>query len=139
MSNWGFVRNLLLLAVLSVFFVGCSAASHKAAVQDTTSDKLTVGKVQREIKKGMSSADVAQVLGSPNIVSTDSEGREVWIYDKVSTENVYSESSVGASILILGGSGASGASSKTQRTLTIIIKYGKDHLVREFAYNQSSF
>jgi hypothetical protein len=47
---------------------------------------MTVGKVQKEIRVEMSSADVAQALGSPNIVSTDEERREVWIYDKIATD-----------------------------------------------------
>ena len=66
---------------------GCqSVTSHRADVQDNSIDRMTVGKVQREIRVGMSSADVAQILGSPNIVSTDEERREVWIYDKIATD-----------------------------------------------------
>jgi len=35
---------------------------------------------------------VATVLGSPNIVTTDTERRETWVYDKISSEVAYSES-----------------------------------------------
>ena len=57
---------------------GCMTASqHKQAVQDDSADKLTVGIVQKEVKVGMSGADIVGVLGSPNIVSTDAERREV--------------------------------------------------------------
>jgi outer membrane protein assembly factor BamE (lipoprotein component of BamABCDE complex) len=143
---------------LSAFFLGgcVSAQKHSSDVQSgLQGDRLTVGTVQREIKQGMSGADVAQALGSPNIVSTDELGREVWIYDKISTDTVYSNSNGGISSLILGGgpvgSGAlgggvgasssynSGAASKSQRTLTIIVKFGKDRLVRDFAYHSSRF
>jgi len=55
--------------------------------------ELTVGKVQGEIKVGMDAASVAQILGSPNIVSTDEQRREVWIYDEVSTDRVDQEHS----------------------------------------------
>ena len=65
---------------------------------------MTVGVVQKEIRKGMSAADVAEVLGSPNIVTTDSEGREVWIYDKISTDVSYSQDSGGGGIAGAGGS-----------------------------------
>jgi outer membrane protein assembly factor BamE (lipoprotein component of BamABCDE complex) len=111
--------------------------------------------VQREIREGMSSAEVVQVLGAPNMVTTDEKRREVWVYDRISTEHVYSTSSGGISALILGGaaggSGAggggvgfggsrgSGAASTSQRTLTIIIKFDEESKVRDFAYRQSSF
>lgn len=99
----------------------------------------------------MSGAEVAQVLGSPNIVTTDEKRREAWIYDKVATETAYSTSSGGVAALILGfGSGAAGAAvpsvsqsagatSTTQRTLTIIIKFDEGGLVRDFAYHTSQF
>jgi len=102
-------------------------------------DNLTVGKVQGEIKVGMSAASVAQILGSPNIVTTDEKRREVWIYDKVSSESVDTKNSFGGSIIILGGSTSQRQRSKTQRTLTIIIKYDEDKMVRDFAYNYSQF
>ncbi len=99
----------------------------------------------------MSGAEVAQVLGSPNIVSTDEERREVWIYDKISTEEAYSTSQGGVASLILVGltdvllggsgglSGSSGASSTSQRTLTVIIKFDENKQVRDFAYHTSRF
>lgn len=136
---------------------GCvSAPKHAANVQQgLDGDRLTVGTVQREIRHGMSGAEVAGVLGSPNIVSTDEKGREVWIYDRIATDRVYSTSSGGISALILaggvagttslGGGGAAGyssgagASSTSQRTLTIIIKYDEQGKVRDFAYHSSRF
>lgn len=131
-------RMLGVLAVLSL--AACATAGqHKAAVADESGDRLTVGKVQREIHNGMSGAEVAQVLGSPNIVTTDEKGREVWVYDKVSTEVSYSNSQSYGTILILGGSQSAGASSRTQKTLTIVIKFTEDKKVREFSYHSSSF
>ena len=44
-------------------------------------DKLTLGKVQSQIKKGMSQAEVLEVLGSPNIVTKNSSGNEGWPYE----------------------------------------------------------
>ncbi|NDV20991.1 hypothetical protein GO013_16390 [Pseudodesulfovibrio sp. JC047] len=140
------------LSLLVLVGSGCMGAGHhREAVRDDTGDKLTVGAVQKEIKVGMSGSDVISVLGSPNMVTTDSKRREVWVYDKVSTERVYSTSSGGVGVLglVFGGIGGaagggsynagSGASSSTQRTLTIVIKYDEKGLVRDFAYRQSSF
>ena len=155
------MKNLLKLFLYSItvstLFSGCiSAQQHASDVQSgLQGDQLTVGTVQKEIRQGMSGAEVAQVLGSPNIVSTDEQGREVWIYDKIATDKVYSNSSGGIWSLILGGwpagSGAlgggvggssnysSGAGSTSQRTLTVIIKYDENNMVRDFAYHTSRF
>ena len=131
-------KNSLFLQLLTVFLLaGCASASYQRKdVQDDSGDKVTVGTVQKEIKKGMSGAEVAIALGSPNIVSTDEQGREVWIYDKIATDRVYSKSDAGIGFLT---SGSSGASSTSQRTLTVIIKYDQDKRVREFAYHQTKF
>lgn len=144
-------KYLLILILAGVFFSCQNAGTHKAVVQDDSEDRLSVGVVQKEIRVGMSGAEVASVLGSPNIVSTDEERREVWIYDKIATDRVYSTSSGGISALILGWgsdaagglgagmSGSSGAASTSQRTLTVIIKYDHDGKVRDFSYHSSRF
>ena len=138
----------LFLALSALLFAGCmTAPEHRAAVEGEGKDRLTVGKVQREIRMGMSGAEVASVLGTPNIVSTDEERREVWVYDRVSTTTVYSESRAGVLALIFGGDGgalggvggSAGARSTTQRTLTVIVKFDKDARVRDFAYHSSQF
>ena len=144
-------KAFLALGLSATLFCGCSAGMHKDAVRDDTKDRISVANVQREIKVGMSGADVVAVLGSPNMVTTDSERREIWVYDKVATERVYSTSEGGLGLLLGGvgsamlgaGSGSahqsSGASSTAQRTLTIIIKFNSDNTVRDYSYRQSSF
>ncbi len=139
-----------------LFLSGClSAQEHQAAVSNADKNKLTVGTVQREIRVGMSGEEVISALGSPNIVTTDDRRQESWVYDRFSTDSVYSTSSGGVSALILGGgligaavlggggsaavSQSAGARSTTQRNLTVIIKFDGAHRVRDFSYRQSSF
>lgn len=139
--------SLLAFSMLS----GCmTAARHQQSLGSAQERKMTVGTVQKEIRKGMSQADVAAALGSPNIVTKDKEGVETWIYDKIATEVSYSRSSVGGGVggLLIGGAGAmgggisasqaAGASAQTQRTLTVIIKF-KEGLVHDFTYHTSRF
>ncbi len=128
------ITNLIILCVLalgSLTFSGCSASHHAAETQKgLQGDRVTVGVVQKEIKKGMSSAEVVEELGSPNVVSTDEQGREVWVYDKVATDKVYSKGGLFIS---------TGAVSTSQRTLTIVIKFDRDNNVRDYAYHSSRF
>lgn len=149
-------NKALITTFALILAAGCSGAQyHRDAVRNDEHDRLTVGKVQREIRVGMSGGEVITVLGSPNIVSTDEQRREMWVYDKIATDRVYSSEAGGISSLILGGGpvgagllgGAgggsynsdSGASSTSQRTLTVVVKFDDQKRVRDFAYHSSSF
>ena len=136
---------LRLLSITALLVLaGCSGAQHYNPQAD---EQLTVGKVQAEIRIGMSGGEVAEVLGSPNIVSTDENRNEVWIYDKISTQYVRADAQAG--ILAIGGgsdglvgvgaSGSQGSGASSQRTLTIVIKFDEGKRVRDFAYHTSRF
>lgn len=119
---------------------GCmTAGQHRDALRDDSGDRLTAGTVQREIRVGMSSAEVVEVLGAPNMVTTDEQRREVWVWDKISTDRAYSRSTGYGTMLIIGGASKAGADTTSQRTLTVIVKFDEDNKVRDFAYRQSSF
>lgn len=131
---------ITVIAVLSA----CTGAEHYNPQAD---EQLTVGTVQKEIRIGMSGAEVAEVLGSPNIVSTDEDRNEVWMYDKISTQYVRADANAG--ILAIGGgsdvgavggvSGSQSSGATSQRTLTVIIKFDANGAVRDFAYHTSRF
>ncbi len=134
------MRKICSLFLIVLFLSGCStASSHRKEVQSDAGDRVTVGKVQREIRIGMPSSQVIEVLGSPNIVSTDENRLEVWVYDKIATDVSYSSSNGGVWLIFAGAGGTSGAASTSQRTLTIVIKFDADKKVRDFAYHSSSF
>ena len=131
-------RKLLwVVLVCSIVLSGCY--SHPKKGQNGNATNLTVGKVQGEIKEGMPASDVAIILGSPNIVTTDEKRREVWIYDKVSSNRLDTQNSFAGGLIILGGGSSQAESSTTQKTLTIIIKFDEMKKVRDFAYNYSQF
>lgn len=134
------MRTICCLFLSFLFLSGCStASSHMKSVKSDVADRITVGKVQREIRIGMPSSQVIEALGSPNIVSTDENRLEVWVYDKMATDVSYSNNDGGVWLILGTVGGSSGAASKTQRTLTIVIKFGEDKKVRDFAYHSSSF
>ena len=129
-------KFVLLLVLFNFVFIGCSADYHAEKAQaGLQGQRVTVGTVQKDIKIGMDSSSVIASLGSPNIVTTDEKRREVWVYDKIATDVTASGGSW--TILLMGQS--AGAASKSQRTLTIIIKFDEDKLVRDFAYHTSRF
>ena len=132
------MRTVFFFLTLSVTLALCSCASNNKNVKDDT-ENLTLGKVQREIKIGMTSAEVVEALGSPNLVSTDEERREVWVYDKISSSVTSTHNDSGAVLIFFGSVSSSSTKTTSQKTLTVIIKYDKDGKVRDFAYHTSNF
>jgi outer membrane protein assembly factor BamE (lipoprotein component of BamABCDE complex) len=130
--------SALLFAVL---LAGCAAAP-----ADHGDRNLTVGTVQKEVRVGMSGAEVAAVLGSPNIVSTDENRNEVWIYDRISSQTVQTDVRGAVAVLRflsdigpIAASGRTQTESTSQQTLTVIIKFDENDRVRDFAYHTSRF
>jgi len=147
------MRNVSII-LLVTFIGGCmTAAEHQEALHSSKEREMTLGVVQKEIHTGMSQADVAEALGSPNIVTKDSEGNESWIYDKIATEVSYSKDSGGIlagaggwienwRIVPVGGAGYSksaGAAAQTQKTLTVVIKFDENAQVKTLSYHASKF
>jgi len=126
------------LAVLTL--AGCSVNPQTALRPPESGEKrLTVGTVQREIQKGMAAAAVAEALGAPNIVTTDEQRREIWIYDRIATERAYMDESGYAGLVLVGYARQGGAATVSQRTLTVIVKFDADKRVRDYAYHASRF
>lgn len=129
-------KNIFLAIAFATipFISACSTTNYSL-----NEEKLTVAKAQTEIKVGMSSSAVIEVLGSPNMVTTDTERRETWVYDKVSTNIQSSSSKSGVWLLLFAAGSKDIQASSNQRTLTIIVKFDKNGLVRDFAYRTSTF
>lgn len=157
-------KHLLLLPLCAVL-AGCMTAAQHADQLSSAHDRaLTLGLVQKNVKPGVSAADVAAALGSPNIVTGDNQQRETWIYDKIASEASFSQDSGNIAATLAGNepiiegypatvpdhgpisghlSGAysksAAAASITQRTLTVIIKFTPEHTVDSVAYNSTRF
>ena len=127
--HWG----VMVAGYVSIRLTGCGGKH--AEIKE---DRLTVGRVQRgEVKVGMSAAQVAELLGSPNIVTTDDKRREVWIYDKVSTDRVDVEF-YHAGLIILGAN-SSDHSVRSVNDLDDHHQIRRRKKVRDFAYNSTQF
>ena len=136
----------------------CRKHPEKCQVPMTTpvqEQQMTLGLVQRNIQVGTPQADVATILGSPNIVTQDADGKETWIYDKVSSITSYGSSGFGVGVGGLGGGIAGGGfgggianvgynknggiNQSVQKTLTVVLKFDDKHNVSSFTYHMSSF
>jgi hypothetical protein len=100
---------------------------------------------------GLSQADVAERLGSPNILAREADGREAWVYDRVASEVEVSSSGVslggvgsGATGSVAGLVGVRAGKSRqklqtAQRTLTVVIRFSASGTVESFTWHGSRF
>ncbi|MBS4759921.1 MAG: hypothetical protein KHX03_04405 [Clostridium sp.] len=147
-------------AVSLLFFTLCSPAfalEGKVAKNMTPvkEQEMTLGIVQKEIKLGATQDEVALALGSPNIVTRDADGKDTWIYDKVSSIVSYNNNGFGIGGGTVGGGTPGdgviggilgvrwgknkGQVETVQKTLTVVIKFNKKNQVESFTYHMSKF
>ena len=149
-------RRTVIPGILSVVWVAltgaaCATNPPPAQAPALPEKELTLGLVQREVRTGSSGAEVVTAIGSPNLVTRDGDGREVWVYDRVAserTETVESGSAVGA---VMGSAGtttgavAGHASRKntkertSQKTLTVVIRFDVDARVSSVTVHSTRF
>jgi outer membrane protein assembly factor BamE (lipoprotein component of BamABCDE complex) len=149
------MNNILLkvfLFLLVVLLSNCSVPMEKVnkSMEQDQKNQLTLGKIQQTLKKGIAQDQIVVAMGSPNLVTVDSEGLETWIYDKISTEITSANASNSATILggglgskigaggILGSSGSAAKQITSQKTLTVVLKF-KDKKLESYTYNASKF
>ena len=87
--------------ILTIFLIGCSNTS---TIPEQKSN-LTVGMIKKEIIKGKTTqSDILSIFGSPNIITTNSKGNEVWNYSKSSYQSEVNDKGFGWSLLLVGNS-----------------------------------
>jgi hypothetical protein len=128
-----------------------AGAGERAKSKDTSSSAFTLGVVQKELRAGLSQADVVERLGAPNILIRDAEGREAWVYDKVSREIEASSGNVGvagagsgvggtfAGLLGISAGKRSEKARSSQRTLTVVVRFSTTGTVESFTWHDSRF
>jgi len=125
MRKFNFI--LFHLSILACF--GCTQTVPLAVIpaRQIQTQKITLGALQLSIKKGSSSSDVINALSSPNIVTSNKDETETWVYDKMVTEQ---ESATGTN---------GGVSISSSRTMIVVIKFDKNRLVESVQYRQTSY
>lgn len=133
------MKNLTFVLFLSFILTGCAMQAPTAP----ESNDFTLGKVQSQLKEGMSSSQVVSLLGSPNLVTSTKNGGEAWTYDKISQESESSNvsgagaGSTGNFFGIFGGSRSK--ASNASKNLTLIVKFDADGMVTDFKYQSIKY
>jgi hypothetical protein len=123
------MNKIIIISLTSIIMFSC------AANKPDDSNNLTLGTVQSKIFKGQSQSSVMDVLGSPNIVTKDSQGQEVWTYDRISKEN--EAQSEGFWFFLFGKS--SSASSSSSKSLTVLITFDDNKNVLDYTYHSLKY
>ena len=97
------MKNILIISCSLMLLYSCAGSKPEY------NDKLTLGSVQSKLFKGQSQSAVMEALGSPNIVTYDAQGKEVWTYDRISNEKEAQSS--GFWVFLFGQSSSASSSS----------------------------
>jgi len=123
------MKKIIIISLTSIIMFSC------AVNKPDDSNNLTLGTVQSKISKGQSQSSVMDVLGSPNILTKDSQGREVWTYDRISRDN---EAQSGGFWFFLFGKSSS-ASSSSSKSLTVLITFDDNKNVLDYTYQSLKY
>jgi hypothetical protein len=132
------IKNILYIITISTL-VGCalSPSSMETAVPNSP---FTHGNVQLTLKKGVTSqADVLETFGAPNVATIDSEGNEVWTYQKNATVSTSRDSTAYGTVILAGGRTSTSGFEQSSRTMTLILKFDSTKKVIDFKSMATSF
>ena len=80
-----------------------------------------------------------EYFGSPNIITRDGAGREVWAYQRSARVSQSSSQSGAWSVILAGKSAETAGFVSTSRMITLIIKFNHNDVVADFKSRTSSF
>ena len=135
------IKLIPLSLASAIALAGCvlPPPTQPAEVKNT----LTTGQVQLTLKKDITSqSEVLEVFGSPNLVTLNSAGEEVWTYQRNATIATSNSSDAYGTVIFFGGSSRSSGLELSSRTMTLIIKFRKlngVNVVSDFSSRSSSF
>ena len=108
---------------ITVALGGCVATA-PTTPEPAEKNRLTTGQVQLTLRKNETTqTEVLESFGAPNLVTTNSEGEEVWTYQRNATIVNANSSSAYGTVIFFGGSTRSSGLEQSSRTMTLIIKF----------------
>jgi len=127
-------KRALMVALTTAALVACSNPSTTRPIADRD-NQLTHGNVQLTLKKGVTNqTEVLESFGAPNITSVDGNGHEVWTYQRHATDV-----QAAAENWAIFSRDTTVGFSQSNRTITLIIKFDENKIVKDFRSRMSSF
>ena len=122
------ISNIFISSSVLACLAGCvQAPLATIPARQVETQKITLGNVQKIVKAGASSAEVIDALSSPNIVTSNKDGTETWVYDKISSDIEYAQGQ------------NTGVGTRSTRTMIVVIKFDKYSKVENVQYRQTSY
>ncbi len=121
----------VLSTLLVLLLAACATTS-----SDQANSNLTYGMIKSKVKKGRTTqAEIIRIFGSPNIVSKNKKGLEVWTYSRQSTR-----AKSGGGFGTFGIVGSSSAYSNTSTSsFDFIVTFDKKDIVVDYSVVSAKF
>jgi len=137
-----------------------SAKSPDLPYSNQQKSNLTPGMVKKHVKVGVASQfDIATVFGAANIITRNSSGEEVWIFDRQSMASAaeVAEWNASGSVAaaaggvvgttpVVGGAGVGGGAGKgssasqvSSTTFTLIVIFDENDVVKDYQMQATQF
>lgn len=133
-------RYLFLSVHVSLFCIvafGCAVGNPR---QETAKSPFTHGNVQLTLKKGVTTQEeILNTFGAPNVATNDSDGNELWTYQKHATVVTNTEIDSYGTLILFGGTSSTTGFERSSRSMTLIIKFDSAKKVVDFKSLTTSF
>ena len=128
------------LSASALLTSACIVRETRVEAPEPAADPLTHGNVQLTLRSGVTTKnEVLESFGAPNITTRDSEGREVWTYQRYGRVIESSRSASYATVLLFGSQHRRVGVESSNRSMTLIITFSDDDVVESFNSRYSSF
>ncbi|MCX5679789.1 MAG: hypothetical protein NTZ95_03940 [Candidatus Omnitrophica bacterium] len=126
------MKKLVVLIIIALFML----QGHANAAESVQKSNLTAGMAKSKIIKGQTTqTQILEIFGSPNIITKNKSGNEVWTYDKVSVDKSATE---GYGNILVAGIAKENYSSSA-RTFTMMIEFDDNEVVKDYSYRSAAF
>ena len=124
------IGKVMFFIIVPIVIASC------ATTKAPQKSNLTPGVINAAIKKGVTSqAEIVQLIGSPNIITKNKKGEEVWTYSRQSFDA--ESGGFGGGLLLFGGSKA--FSSASSNSFDLIITFDGQSRVKDYSVVSSQF